>query len=53
MSAELTPLGAWLDQAEHFIRRFVVLSDDQAAAVTLWVGHTTRSRPRPRPRTYR
>jgi hypothetical protein len=40
MSGELTPLGGWLHRVEGFIRRFVVLSDDQAAAVALWVVHT-------------
>ena len=29
-----------LADIERFIRRFVVLTDQQAAAVTLWVGHT-------------
>lgn len=37
---ELAPLGAWLHQAEGFIRRFVVLGDDQATAIALWVAHT-------------
>ncbi len=37
---ELTPLGGWLHQVERFIRRFVVLSEDQATAVVLWVAHT-------------
>jgi hypothetical protein len=40
MSAESTPLGGWLHQVEKFIRRFVVLTDDQATAVALWVAHT-------------
>lgn len=33
-------LGALLDGTQRFIRRFVVLSDHQAAAVTLWIAHT-------------
>ena len=37
---ELAPLGAWLHQAEGFIRRFVVLGDDEATAIALWVAHT-------------
>jgi hypothetical protein len=40
MNAEPTPLAGWLDQAEIYIRRFVVLSDDQAAAAVLWAAHT-------------
>jgi hypothetical protein len=36
MSGELRPLGGELHAVEKFIRRFVVLSDDQAAAITLW-----------------
>jgi hypothetical protein len=40
MSGELTPLGGWFHRAERFIRLVVVLTDDQAAAVTLWVVHT-------------
>lgn len=36
----LAPLGAWLVRAEKFIRRFVILSDDQATAVVLWTAHT-------------
>jgi hypothetical protein len=38
--SELTPLGGWLHQAERFVRRFVVLSDDQACAIVLWTAHT-------------
>jgi hypothetical protein len=38
--SELTPLGAHLHRAEDFSRRFVVLSDDQGAAVVLWIAHT-------------
>ena len=33
-------LSALLDRTERFLRRFVVLTDDQAAAVVLWVAHT-------------
>ena len=40
-------MSAWSDdflplltEVEGFIRRFVVLSDEQAAAVVLWVAHT-------------
>ena len=33
-------LAALLNDIEGFIRRFVVLSDDQAVAVTLWTAHT-------------
>ncbi len=40
MSGTLTPLGGWFHRIEYFIRRFVVLSDDQAAAVVLWIAHT-------------
>jgi tetratricopeptide (TPR) repeat protein len=40
MSDELTPLGGWLHQAERFVRRFVVLSDDQGCATALWTAHT-------------
>jgi hypothetical protein len=29
-----------LDDVARFLRRFVVMSDDQAAAVTLWAAHT-------------
>jgi len=35
-----TPLGVLLDSVKVFIRRYVVLTDDQAAAVALWVVHT-------------
>ena len=34
------PLYAHLARTEAFIRRYVVLSDEQAAAVALWVAHT-------------
>jgi Protein of unknown function (DUF3631) len=34
---DLAPL---LDRLRAFVRRFVVLSDEQAAAVALWVAHT-------------
>ena len=33
-------LASLLDNIERFIRRFVVLSDHQAVAVTLWTAHT-------------
>jgi Protein of unknown function (DUF3631) len=33
-------LAALLDALETFVRRFVVLSDAQAVAVVLWIGHT-------------
>lgn len=33
-------LGQHLTRVERFIRRFVVLSSDQALAMTLWVAHT-------------
>ena len=33
-------LATVLTKVEHFIRRYVVLNDDQAVAVTLWVAHT-------------
>jgi hypothetical protein len=39
-SNQLTPLGGWLHQAEGFLRRFVVLSDDASAAVALWIAHS-------------
>ncbi|HKG76604.1 MAG TPA: hypothetical protein VKA90_03740, partial [Beijerinckiaceae bacterium] len=35
-----TPLGVLLDSVKVFIRRYVVLTDDQAAAVALWAVHT-------------
>jgi hypothetical protein len=38
--SELTPLGGWLHQAETYVRRFVVLADEQAVAVVLWIAHT-------------
>jgi Protein of unknown function (DUF3631) len=38
--ATIEPLAGWLHQAEKFIRRFVVLTAQQAWAVALWVGHT-------------
>jgi hypothetical protein len=37
---EPTPLDGWMHQVERFVRRFVVLNDDQACAVVLWVVHT-------------
>jgi hypothetical protein len=40
VTAPLSPLGGWLSQVEAFVRQFVVLSDDQAAAVVLWAAHT-------------
>jgi hypothetical protein len=36
----MTALGSLLDELEAFIRRYVVVSDAQAAAITLWVAHT-------------
>ena len=33
-------LGAWLDRAEGFLRRFVVVTDEQACSVILWTAHT-------------
>jgi hypothetical protein len=36
----LPELAALLDDVEAFVRRFVVLSADQAIAVVLWVAHT-------------
>jgi Protein of unknown function (DUF3631) len=33
-------LGLMLDELEAFLRRYVVVSDAQAAALTLWVAHT-------------
>jgi Protein of unknown function (DUF3631) len=33
-------LAQLLDKLELFVRRYVVLSDDQAAAVVLWIAHT-------------
>jgi Protein of unknown function (DUF3631) len=36
----IEPLAGWLHRAEDFIRRFVVLSDDQACAIVLWIAHT-------------
>jgi|SRR5512132_3041880 hypothetical protein len=33
-------LGAVLDDVGTFVRRFVVMSDAQADAVTLWIAHT-------------
>ena len=29
-----------LDDVSRFLRRFVVMTEDQAAAVALWVAHT-------------
>jgi hypothetical protein len=40
VNTDLTPLAGWLCRAQEFIRRFVVLSDDQALAVVLWAAHT-------------
>jgi hypothetical protein len=40
MSAEPTALGAYLHQAERYVRRFVVLSEDQLTAIALWIAHT-------------
>jgi 5S rRNA maturation endonuclease (ribonuclease M5) len=37
--AAARPLSEILADVEEFVRRFVVLSDSQAAAVTLWVAH--------------
>jgi hypothetical protein len=37
------PLSALVDilhDVRRYVRRYVVLSDDQAIAVALWVGHT-------------
>jgi uncharacterized protein DUF3631 len=36
----MTRLATALDDAEAFIRRYVVITDDQAAAVALWILHT-------------
>jgi hypothetical protein len=33
-------LGQLLDALEVFVRRYVVLSDEQAPAVVLWIVHT-------------
>jgi Protein of unknown function (DUF3631) len=33
-------LDACLSRAQSFLRRFVVLTDDQACAIALWVAHT-------------
>lgn len=38
--ADAQSLGSWLQRAENFLRRFVVLTDDQACAIVLWVAHT-------------
>ena len=38
--ADAQSLGSWLTRAENFLRRFVVLTDDQACAIVLWVAHT-------------
>jgi hypothetical protein len=35
-----TPIAVLLDTVKVFIRRFVVLDDDQATAIALWVAHT-------------
>jgi hypothetical protein len=35
-----TPLAGWLHQVEGFVRRFVVVDDDQAIAIALWTAHT-------------
>jgi hypothetical protein len=40
MTAKSLPLADTLSAVEAFIKRFVVLSDDQAVALTLWVVHT-------------
>ena len=33
-------LAALLDVVEHHVRRYVVLSADQAGAIALWIAHT-------------
>jgi Protein of unknown function (DUF3631) len=38
--SELTALGAYLHRIEDFVRRYVVVDDDQAAAIATWVAHT-------------
>ncbi len=38
--ADAVNLAALLADVEQFIRRFVILTDDQATAVALWVAHT-------------
>jgi hypothetical protein len=40
VTVDSTPLDGWLHQAERYVRRFVVLADDQLATVALWVAHT-------------
>src|SRR5215204_1869767 len=40
VSDSATPLATQLKSTEDYIRRFVVLSDTQAVAVSLWVAHT-------------
>jgi Protein of unknown function (DUF3631) len=35
-----TALAAQLEAVEHYLRRYVVLGDDQAAVIALWVLHT-------------
>lgn len=39
-SAGAQSLDGWLQRAESFLRRFVVLSDHQACAVALWAAHS-------------
>jgi Protein of unknown function (DUF3631) len=36
----MMPLSELLDRVEAFVRRYVVVSPDQAVAITLWVAHT-------------
>jgi len=36
----MTELALLLDEVEAFVRRYIVLSEHQAAASTLWVAHT-------------
>jgi hypothetical protein len=40
MSGELTYGAVLLDDLGRFVRRFVVLSDEQAVTVSLWIAHT-------------
>jgi hypothetical protein len=38
-------LSGLLSQIERFIRRYVVLTEEQAAAVVLWIAQCSRSPP--------
>jgi hypothetical protein len=40
MATLVLTLQVLLDQARRFVRRFVILSDEQAIAIALWIAHT-------------